>query len=380
MLRIALLSRRWSVRAGNEKVAVELARQMTARGHAITVYASRVDGSAGEVAPVVRLPGVSFDPKLAMLSYAWTTKRLVERLRAERATDVVIGFGHSVVHDVYRLGGGTHAAFLEAAKDHPEARGGPVLDRLALAYEKKRFSPEASPLLVAPSREVARELERYYAVTPDRIRIVWNGIDLERFSPVPEGHADVQAAHAERARVRAAWGVSIDRAVALFVGQDPGRKGLPAALEVARRLHLHLVYVGRAPRPRDLSAPVTWDGERSDVEACYRSADVLLAPSRYDPFGGVVLEALASGCLPVATRRIGATERMQGTPLDALLVDDPDDLEGLVRAASLALDPGRKEALRAEAHRVTRDAGRDAWGSAMEAVLEEGARQWRARA
>lgn len=375
MLRIAILSRRWSVRAGNERVAVELGRQMHARGHAVKVYASKDDGSVdrellGDPRHVVHVPSIGFAPTLALLSYAWTTRRLVERLRAERAVDVVIGFGHSVVHDVYRLGGGTHAEFVRLAAGDRAAAGGLVLDRAALALEAVRFRPAVSPLLVAPSLRVGDELVRHYAVDRARIRTVWNGIDLERFSPRPP-QAD------ERAATRARWGLDPAAPVALFVGQDPARKGFEHAVHAAREVGVPLVYVGRAPRPAALPPGVVWDGERRDVEACYRAADVLFAPSRYDPFGGAVLEALAAGCLPVATRRIGATERTLGTPLDALLVDEPDDVDGLVRGARLALDPARRPALLAEAYRVTREAGRDAWGDAMEAVLEEGARRYR---
>lgn len=375
MLRIAVLTRRWSVRAGNERVAVELGRQMSARGHQVQVYCHKDDGSVeagllGDRGTVLRVPAIGFDPTLALMSYAWTTRRLVDRLRDEGAVDVVIGFGHSVVHDVYRLGGGTHAEFLELSRREPEARGGPVLDRVALAMEKLRFREDVSPLLVAPSARVASELERHYQVDRERIRVVWNGIDLERFSPKP-------ARDDERAQTRARWGVGASERVALFVGQDPARKGFDAALSAARALHVPLVYVGRAPQPSPLPPGVVWDGERRDVEACYRSADVLLAPSRYDPFGGAVLEALAAGCLPVATRRIGATERTLGTPLDELLVDDPGDVDGLVNGARIALDPARRPALLEEALRVTRDAGRDTWGDAMEGVLEEGARRRR---
>lgn len=373
VLRVAILSRRWSVRAGNERVAVELGRQMHRRGHDVRVYCHKDDGSAppdalgGDPARVVHLPGVGFDPTLALLSYAWVTRRLVAELRAARAVDVVIGFGHSVVHDVYRLGGGTQAEFLALAQDHAEARGGPVLDRVALAVERRRFAPQASPLLVAPSERVAEELERHYQVARARIRVVHNGIDLARFSPTP-------ARPEERREVRARWGLPEDRPVALFVGQDPARKGFDAAARAAHALGVPLVYVGRAPRPRVLPPGIVWDGERSDVEACYRAADVLFAPSRYDPFGGAVLEALAAGCLPVATRRIGATEYTRGTPLDALLVDEPDDVEGLVAGARRALDPAARPALLAEALRTTRDASRERWGDRMEAVLHEGAR------
>lgn len=364
-LRVALLSRRWSVRAGNERMAVELARYLDRRGHQVDVYANRVDETVSDVLPEERIrhvAGIGFDPTAAMLSYAWATRRLVKRLRARGETDVVIGFGHSVVHDVYRLGGGTQAEFLEVSREQPEARGGPILDRVALKLEQIRFQPQSSPLLIAPSERVKQELERHYQVDPARISVIWNGIDLERFSP--------RRAHdGERQETRKRWGVGDDETVLLFVGQDPERKGIGVAIEVARRLKHRLVYVGRAPKPKTLPQHVIWDGERRDVEACYRSADLMIAPSRYDPFGGAVLEAAACGLPSVATARIGSTERMRGSKLDRLRIESPDDVAAFTDAAEWALAPERRGELREEARIVTRGATREAWGEQVEAVL-----------
>ncbi|MCC7386759.1 MAG: glycosyltransferase family 4 protein [Deltaproteobacteria bacterium] len=369
-LRVTLLTRRWSVRAGNERVAVELARQLGARGHAVDVYVHRDDGSAVDLAPnarVHRLPGVGFDPTLAMLSYALVTERLVARLRRERATDVIVGFGHSLTHDVYRLGAGTHAEYLRILGEQPGAPRHPLLDRAALRLERIRLRPEHTRWLVAPSERVRAELIGHYAVDPARIEVIGNGIDRERFSPAgPPG---------ERAAVRARWRIGEDETVLLFVGQDPERKGWPVALAVARALGARLVYVGRAPRPREVPAPAVWDGERRDVEACYRAADLLVLPSHYDPFGGVVLEALASGLPAVATARIGATERMRGSALDRLRIESPSDVTGFVEAARWALAPERRAALRAIARDVTAGADREAWAARMEAVLLRAVRE-----
>jgi glycosyltransferase involved in cell wall biosynthesis len=48
---------------------------------------------------------------------------------------------------------------------------------------------------------------------------------------------------------------------------------------------------------------VAWLGVRSDIERWYAAADVLVLPTRYEPFGNVHLEALAAG-LPVVTSRV----------------------------------------------------------------------------
>lgn len=366
-MRVAILIRKWSVRGGNERVAVELARYLAGAGHRVNVYCQKIDPSADEDASrdgieIERLPGISFDPSLAMLSFAWSAKRAVARLRAGQRTDVAIGFNHSVDQDVYRLGGGTAAELMALTKDAPEARGGAVLDRVNLALERARFGDGRFKLLVSPSHRVKEELIRHYAIDPARIEVVWNGLDLARFTPdAPPG---------EREEIRRGWGVSLDQPVLLFAGQDLARKGFAIASEVAARIGVPLVYVGKARRPAGVGPHVIWDGERRDMERVYRAADALLAPSLYDPFGGVVLEALASGLPAVATDRIGATERMLGTPLEALLVADPKDVETLIERTRLALDPAHSTDLRVAARAATRSATQDAWGRTMEDLLE----------
>jgi len=79
-------------------------------------------------------------------------------------------------------------------------------------------------------------------------------------------------------------------------------------------------------------------GPRTDVDAILAAADVLCLPSRQEAFGNVVLEACAAGVPVVTTRRAGAAELL-GPPLDALVVDDPEDLPALGRAIARALGP-----------------------------------------
>lgn len=364
-MRVAVLIRKWSFRSGNERVAAELSRYLYARGHEVRVFCQKVDDSAVDVLPrdrIERLPGLPFDPSLAMLTFATMAASKVRRLRRASAVDVVIGFNHSIVQDVYRLGGGTMAELLALTGRTGAGRGGPVVDRVALWLERARLRRDRYKLLVAPSLRVKEELERHYRVDPDTVEVVWNGIDLDRFRP--------ERGEGEREGVRARWGVGPAEPVLLFVGQDPERKGFDIAVRVAACVGARLVYVGKAKRPRDLAGHVVWDGERADVERCYRSAEALIAPSRYDPFGGVVLEALACGLPAVAVNRIGATERARGTILESLFVSDPEDVVGLAERARIALDPASRGALQEAARQIAAGASLSAWGARMEAVLE----------
>jgi UDP-glucose:(heptosyl)LPS alpha-1,3-glucosyltransferase len=245
-----------------------------------------------------------------------------------------------------------------------------VLDRAALALERKRLSEGRFLRLVAPSRRVKDELIRHYQVDPERVDVVWNGIDRERFRPLDDP--------SERSRIRASWGASETERLLLFVGQDPERKGFAAALAVARELGVRLVYVGAAEVEAHGEGVVA-AGVRADIESCYRAADALIAPSYYDPFGGAVLEAIACGLPAVATDRIGSTERFVGTALEELFIKDPDDHRALLAAARRALERGERERFRAAAASALAGAELSAWGDQMEAILRRAAEERAAR-
>jgi UDP-glucose:(heptosyl)LPS alpha-1,3-glucosyltransferase len=141
------------------------------------------------------------------------------------------------------------------------------------------------------------------------VRVIYNGVDLERFHP---RHA---AVHRDLARADAS--VSHADRVLLFAGSGYERKGLATAIEALPDLPGRiLLVIGRGDESRyrrlaarlDVGDRVRWLGVRADLERWYGAADVLVLPTRYEPFGNVHLEALASGLAVVTTTAAGGAE------------------------------------------------------------------------
>lgn len=134
-----------------------------------------------------------------------------------------------------------------------------------------------------------------------------------------------------------------------FVGQLVPRKGVTtlirAMAEVVRQVpDAILVLVGCAPPDETdyevecrrlvaslkLDAHVRMVGYRRDVPAFMRTFDVFALPSRSEPFGKVVIEAMAAGCPVVASRVGGIPEIVTGDDFGTLI--PPDDPAALSTA------------------------------------------------
>jgi UDP-glucose:(heptosyl)LPS alpha-1,3-glucosyltransferase len=223
--------------------------------------------------------------------------------------DIVQSHERTLSQDVYRAGEGSHRAYL----DSDGGRGGrAVYHRTVLALERRVFA--RTPRIVAIARRGQQEIGRDYGVAPARIRVVYNGVDLGRF------HPGLAGCHRERARREV--GLEAGAFAMLFVGSGYERKGLATAIGALAELddptaRLLVVGKGRAAPYREQAARrgvhdrIVWLGARSDTERWYGTADVVVLPTRYEPFGNVHLEALASGVPVVTSTLAGGAELIQ---------------------------------------------------------------------
>jgi glycosyltransferase involved in cell wall biosynthesis len=154
--------------------------------------------------------------------------------------------------------------------------------------------------------------------------VLWNPVDVERFSPGDDGNKQELTPHLLAMgtchsfdRLRA----SVDCLVELV------RRGVDARLTVAGELRWagsqrecaeYLERVGVAGRVRFLPR-----FSQAEAPAIYRGADVLLHPKYQDPCPTVPIEAMACGVPVVGSRSGGMPELV---PADCgVLVDVPDD-------------------------------------------------------
>jgi len=150
-----------------------------------------------------------------------------------------------------------------------------------------------------------------------------------------------------------------ERSGLLFVGRLVSVKGGDVAINALRILRdrgidTTLTVCGEGPEERALrnrarrlgiEGAVTFEGWATPEELAdyYRSVELLVVPSRYEPFGIVALEAIASGCPVVASNTGGLPEAVGSC---GGLVE-PDAPEALAEGIEAALRSENRQSFRA---------------------------------
>ncbi len=377
-MKIAVLRQKVTGPGGAETTLGYLARGLAAAGHKVVVY-----GAAGEAQAQEALgPGISYVPVPVwggktgrLITYALNTRRLLK----SSGVQVVFSLERTLFQQVYRAGDGCHREWLNRRAPFlsPLARAAQRLSlfhQVLLGLEKRLFTDPALKRVIANSRQVQDEIIRHYRLDPAKIKIIYNGLDHEKFRPLPR-----QSRPALLARLSAPVGAKI----VLFVGSGFGRKGLAYLFEAFGGLtdkDALLWVVGKgaaAPYQRladrlGFAHRVRFWGPQAEVAPFYQAARVLALPTLYDPCSNVVLEALGCGCPVVTTAANGAAEFL--TPgQNGEILDKPDDITGLRQALTAYLARGGDLEIKHAAPQAVANLNWDHTTSQTLAVLEEAA-------
>ncbi len=183
--------------------------------------------------------------------------------------------------------------------------------------------------LIVPASEFEKsQILRYYPCPPEDVVPVHGGVDYAFYNP-PDRES-------RRRRVRERYGFSGSDLVALFVGYDFTRKGLPALLRALPAIdgRVKLLAVGGtggARGCRRIAAELKIERRVVFAGPVYREArdlffasDLFVLPARFDPFGTAALEAMAAGLPVIVSRRVGSAELI--TPgREGFLLDHPEN-------------------------------------------------------
>lgn len=362
-------------RGGLEQWCWRFAAGMLARGHQVHALA----GSFSET--VRRLPIVAHQLR--------ATRSRIDFGRAAEETargldlDVVHDTGVGWYCDVFQPHGGSRAATIEQNVQllpgymRPAKRTAvKVLPRYReFAALSRRQYVDDGRVFLALSNRVADDFRRLHGVRPERIRVVPNGVDTNRFSP--------QHREDNRRAVRRRLGVDDSTLLLLIVAHNFRLKGVPALMKAVSRLSasgrsVHLAVVGgkrlRAYRWKaallGIGSRVTFVGAVDSAVPFYAAADVYVQPTFYDPCSLVVLEAMASG-LPVITSRQNGVGELIANNVEGGVIDDPASVNELLERLQPMFDVSVRRRMGQAARRTATENTMEHNCRRIEAVYDE---------
>lgn len=293
MVQVALIHRSFG-QGGLEKTTRGLIHAFQKAGCTVTLLSCEADLDLCNVICFSKRSAASFDE--AVIKFL-KEQRFDLTFAADRCcvnqTHLRAGFG---VHRYYvnQLGWKKHPSFFWNKK-HKDL----------ITYEKKMFTNPCLKKIFVNSVFVKNQLLDVFKLDPQKIDVVYNGVELDTFTPLQKKKSS--PFHF------------------LFVGHGFKRKGLAYVLQGLKYLRdqeFTLTVVGKdkqqhqyasLARKLGLEQKVTFAGAQNDARAYYHLADALVIPTLYDPCANVTFEAWASGLFVISSKYNGAVEWLDDT-------------------------------------------------------------------
>jgi glycogen synthase len=206
------------------------------------------------------------------------------------------------------------------------------VEQLGNAYHlsswMERTGIEGANAIVAVSQETRNDVLAHFDVSPERVHVIHNGIDLDEYRMTSV--TDALTRH----------GVDLTRPFALFVGRITRQKGIIYLVNAIPSIDptVQIVLLAGAPDTQEIAQEmnerlaavahgrdgIIWIPEmlpRQEVIQFYSHAAVFVCPSVYEPFGIINLEAMACETAVVASAVGGIPEVV--IPEETGLLVDP---------------------------------------------------------
>jgi glycosyltransferase involved in cell wall biosynthesis len=296
-------------------------RNLHLLGHTVHLIAPDYGTPAADETDILRVPArtVPLDPEDRLMRYGWVMQQL-DRLRGEHydlihvQTPFVahyLGVKLSHLLDIPCIE--TYHTFFEEYLYHYI----PFLPKSLTRWLAKRFSRHQGNSLdgmVIPSRPMQRVLQDYGIATT--MEVIATGIEPASF------------VLGDRVAFREKYGIAQERPMLLFVGRVAHEKNIDFLIQVVNQVRKEVadvlfVIAGEGPARVHLEQEVKrlalgqhvrfigYLDRHTELNNCYRAADIFIFSSRTETQGLVLLEAMAQGVPLVSTAELGTRDVLQ---------------------------------------------------------------------
>lgn len=291
-MKVAPIHYQYLRKGGMERYLVDLIKGFTDAGDEVTVMTSKVasDAPLAGRCHIISI-NLSMIPK-KLRGYFFN--RRVGRLLPRHSFDLTISLSRTSGQQIM-ICGRTHRSYLS----HMGKMRGP-LTQLEISTEQQGY--QTSRLVVAHSKMLRDEVINLYNMPPEKVTVIHPPVDTDRFS---------QRLGYDKQVLIEKYRIGKHRLSLLFVSGDHKRKGLRPLLQAFKKLpsdRFELIVAGASLSNFGKSGNVTHVGYVDRIEELYTAVDFTILPSRYEPFGLVVIESLLCGTPVLISDKVGARD------------------------------------------------------------------------
>lgn len=229
-----------------------------------------------------------------------------------------------------------------------------VLQKFNIIIEEKIYNNQKK--FIAISHSIKKELMENFSISPENIAVIHHGVDPKQFRPV---ESEDKSQLEKIAKLKESLNINKDDIIILHVGALNHRKGLDISLRVLSYLKKsgfanfkfiavgsgNISYYNQLCKNLDITNVVSFISHTKEIPIFYQMADIFFFPSLYEPFGLVILEAMASGLAILTTAASGASELINDKENGLLIHNHKDELAIADSLASLLKNPELRKTL-----------------------------------
>ncbi len=339
------------VKGGGEGYLAELANRLAERGHEVHIFASEWENNNSRLyyhsIPVIRYPKFLKDVSFAINSW---------RRMSGQGFDIVQVVGRALGMNVFNPHCGVEKAWLKQdiqSVSYPFYRFLKYITRFfslrqnfILWLDRKQYTDKGVSRIIAISDMIKNDIIKRYNIDHQKIKVVYNGVDLQRFTP------DNRNKYRKVIREKLSLG---EEFVILYISNNFRLKGLFTLIKALGELKKSrndfkalIIGRGRNSSYRKMAKRLNclenlmFLGHVKDIETYYAASDIYVHPTFYDSCSLVVTESLASG-LPVITTRYDGASGVIDNGIEGFVMENPMDYEALAKKISLFFDDEFRE-------------------------------------
>jgi UDP-glucose:(heptosyl)LPS alpha-1,3-glucosyltransferase len=357
-LKIAFILDRFLPSRGGENYFSWLAEELASRGHEVHIFATIAEIIPGTEYQLHRIPVLKYPHSVRIFSFLRNSARVTQQYDF----DIIHGVGRTLAMNIFNPHGGVEKAYLNQEFSSITSRFY-YLYKFLRRYispqhyvkvwvQRRQYVNHQVKKIIAISGMVKEDIIRYYGVPEEKITVVFNCVDLDRFHPKNRSIF--------RKVKRRDLGIDDSALLLFFAGNNYRLKGLEPLLHSLAYLRrwfgnqpFHLLIVGRGrvgpylrlARRLGVSDFTLFLGPVKEMEQYYAASDIYVHPTFYDSCSLTVLEALASG-LPVITSRFNGAADVIVSNKGGKILENPADVECLAESIAFYFDEGRRNEAR----------------------------------